>query len=193
MRTPQRNFIVEYKTNRSQAQAGPRSIWGNLDLKAVARQVEADGILPDATRSDAGSIANDDASVLALAFAQQPQSAIKDAPRVPNRMLLAVEDGVSLQGLSQELPAIEAAAAHDNPQVTDESTRTSASDNCAPMQERAVTEDCFQVSTDRNDEDDLDVLEEENRRLKRLMIIKLGQENAALRSMLKRFEYGKVT
>ncbi|WP_152564420.1 hypothetical protein [Neorhizobium vignae] len=33
-----RNFTVEYNTGRRKAERKPNSIWGDLDLKAVARQ-----------------------------------------------------------------------------------------------------------------------------------------------------------
>lgn len=41
MREPQRKFVVEFKTRSRQAKASkPLSIWGDTDLRAVARQVE---------------------------------------------------------------------------------------------------------------------------------------------------------
>ncbi|QND44624.1 hypothetical protein HB780_02220 (plasmid) [Rhizobium lusitanum] len=42
MRTPQRSFVVEFKSGRRQPKAGTNSIWGDTDLKAVAREVEDD-------------------------------------------------------------------------------------------------------------------------------------------------------
>lgn len=43
MRSQQRNFVVEFKSRSRQGKASkskPTSIWGDTDLKAVARQVE---------------------------------------------------------------------------------------------------------------------------------------------------------
>ncbi|KAB0565040.1 MULTISPECIES: hypothetical protein [Brucella] len=40
MKNPVRNVIVEYKNKR--ARRGNASLWGNLDLKSIAREVEAD-------------------------------------------------------------------------------------------------------------------------------------------------------
>lgn len=40
MRTPQRSFVVEFKSGRRPPKAGTNSIWGDTDLKAVAREVE---------------------------------------------------------------------------------------------------------------------------------------------------------
>lgn len=40
MKNPVRNVVVEYKNKR--ARKGNVSLWGNLDLKSIAREVEAD-------------------------------------------------------------------------------------------------------------------------------------------------------
>lgn len=40
MKTPQRRFVVEFKTGRRKARAQTNSIWGDTDLKALTREVE---------------------------------------------------------------------------------------------------------------------------------------------------------
>ncbi|WEX79564.1 hypothetical protein PYH37_005922 (plasmid) [Sinorhizobium numidicum] len=40
MKTPQRRFVVEFKSGRRQPKAQTKSIWGDTDLKALAREVE---------------------------------------------------------------------------------------------------------------------------------------------------------
>ncbi|BBD41236.1 hypothetical protein Amn_pb02270 (plasmid) [Aminobacter sp. Y103A] len=40
MKTPQRTFVVEFKSPRRQQKARTNSIWGDTDLKALAREVE---------------------------------------------------------------------------------------------------------------------------------------------------------
>ncbi|WP_026621459.1 hypothetical protein M728_005873 (plasmid) [Ensifer sp. WSM1721] len=40
MKTPQGRFVVEFKSRRRQPKAQPNSIWGDTDLKALAREVE---------------------------------------------------------------------------------------------------------------------------------------------------------
>jgi hypothetical protein len=42
MKKPQRNFVVEFKSGSRRQYAKPTSIWGNLDLKAISLEVEAD-------------------------------------------------------------------------------------------------------------------------------------------------------
>ncbi len=178
MRTTQRNFVVEYK-NRRQAQARSPSIWGNLDLRAVALQIETDGGLPDAARSDVQSVVN--AEVRGL------ESASSIEPRVQTGSNRAGGDDLVLREPPDELPASVTSAADVNRPIAGKSTRSSKPDKRAPIHERAVGGG-FEVFAQDNGEDDLDALEEENRRLKGLMMVKLRQENAELRSMLKRFD-----
>lgn len=40
MKTPQRKFVVEFKSGRRQTKARTNSIWGDADLKALVREVE---------------------------------------------------------------------------------------------------------------------------------------------------------
>ncbi|PDT81187.1 hypothetical protein [Sinorhizobium sp. BJ1] len=40
MKTPQRRFVVEFKSGRRQPKAQTNSIWGDTDLKTLAREVE---------------------------------------------------------------------------------------------------------------------------------------------------------
>ncbi len=42
MKTPQRNFVVEFKSVRRQPKVGNSSIWGDTDLKSLVREVEGD-------------------------------------------------------------------------------------------------------------------------------------------------------
>ena len=44
MKKIQRSFAVEYKSGRRKVDAKPNSIWGNMDLKSVARHVEEEAM-----------------------------------------------------------------------------------------------------------------------------------------------------
>jgi len=50
----QRSFAVEYKDGRRKSDVKPNSIWGNMDLKSVARDVEESVMLflPDSAMTD---------------------------------------------------------------------------------------------------------------------------------------------
>jgi hypothetical protein len=181
MRTTQRNFVVEYK-NRRQAQARSPSIWGNLDLRAVALQIETDSVLPDVDRADAEPIANAVVPVLAGTSSMEP--------RVPIATILT-EHNLALQGLEHELPAIDKSAAHDNPPIAIKPAHSSEPVKRASIPARVVDARLEVFARDKG-EDDLNAVEEENRRLKRLMIVKFRQENTALRLRLKRFDAGQI-
>lgn len=49
MKKVQRSFVVEYKSGRQRSDPKSNSIWGNMDLKSVARDVEKEAMpsLPD--------------------------------------------------------------------------------------------------------------------------------------------------
>src|SRR4051812_24455585 len=128
MRTTQRNFVVEYK-NRRQAQARSPSIWGNLDLRAVALQIENDGVLPDAVQSAVQSTADPGVPDLKISPSNEP--------RVPTGTILAGEDDLPLQGLTHEFSAIDTSPAHDKPPIADRSAHSSKPDKRASIQARA--------------------------------------------------------
>lgn len=54
MKRPQKNFVVEYKSESRRLARKPTSIWGNLDLQSISRGVEAEAqseINPQTLRS----------------------------------------------------------------------------------------------------------------------------------------------
>ncbi|NLS08398.1 transcriptional regulator [Rhizobium sp. P32RR-XVIII] len=57
MKKPQRNFVVEFKSSSRRQSPKPTSIWGNVDLKAISLEVEADapGQVLQATERNANS------------------------------------------------------------------------------------------------------------------------------------------
>jgi hypothetical protein len=52
MKKVQRSFAVEYKSGRRKLDSKPRSIWGNLDLKSVARDVGEMPVVPVVGQDD---------------------------------------------------------------------------------------------------------------------------------------------
>ncbi|MBP1847383.1 hypothetical protein J2046_005667 [Rhizobium petrolearium] len=173
MRTPRRNFVVEYKTNR-RPKAGPASIWGNLDLQAVARAVEIDGALP--------AIAQEDA------IAAETQSNV-------------IED-VGHDVLSGSTTLAENAQSPTDAERINiaESSLTEGEPSLAPAEEprprrraRRWSEPVVNVADQSggkdlaNSEDELAALEAENRHLKHLLGVRLREENKRLHAMLRRF------
>lgn len=187
MKTPRRSFVVEYKSNRRPAKAGPKSIWGNLDLQAVSRAVEADGILPmegprpedlssqetiDATpfvpSCSAGNDDPVDTSASAMAAEDRHVPAVDDAPSA------ASSTGATANAAARQSSPSEVKG-RARPRRSKGKTRET------PSGDPSVTEDAVA-------EHDLAALERENRRLKTLVIAKIRTENAWLASRLSRFD-----
>ncbi|MBB4526846.1 hypothetical protein GGE62_006960 [Rhizobium leguminosarum] len=194
MKTPQRPFVVEYKANRRQTQTRPSSIWGSLNLQAVARQVEADGILPVTAHSFARPAVDDPKPAATSVPSPDLPAAPELNPQGPPAGILP--DG--LGAAKRELPS-EAAATEKSVEPTPRQRRTASVSRrtvVAPVQTEPASIPAMTPVNDRqarlqpdNDMDDLSALDAENRRLKRLLIAKLRDENRALRAMLRRFAW----
>ncbi|WP_080589118.1 transcriptional regulator [Rhizobium leguminosarum] len=88
MKKVQRSFAVEYKAGRRKINPGSKSIWGNMDLKSVARDLEeeASPYLSDGSqngRSDAEmSFPEPDRAGSSLTPALGPSTTISDAQEI---------------------------------------------------------------------------------------------------------------
>ncbi|MBX4898864.1 hypothetical protein [Rhizobium bangladeshense] len=191
MRTPRSNFVVEYKTNRRHAEARPKSIWGNLDLRAVARAVEADGSVPEVDLPQVPSVVEDIATVESIVVASNAQVDVDRSPDTPTAMPspekyvepIAVEDNPLDGGpCVQEQPASAATRTLKSRATTRAKTPRSQMKRGPVLLEHRS--DSF---VQHGSEKELAALEAENRHLKRLMIMKLREENDRLKSMLRRF------
>ncbi|MGO7758355.1 hypothetical protein ACC761_14880 [Rhizobium ruizarguesonis] len=193
MKTPQRSFVVEYKANRRQTQTRPSSIWGSLDLQAVARQVEADGILPDTGHSVARPTVDDPKPAETSDAPPDLLAAPEHHPQGPAEGILPDENDAAKQELSSQAAATEkpvaptlrhrrTPAASRRTAVASVRTEPASIPVMAPVYDRQA-----RLQPD-NDMDDLSALDAENRRLKRLLIARLREENRALQTMLRRFD-----
>lgn len=185
MRTPRRNFVVEYKTNRRQTKAAPISIWGNLDLQAVARAVEADGTMPEVDLPQAPSALEDAAAVEPRVVASAAQV---DADGPSGSFIVTSSRNESLIE-----PAIVDNAFDRLPSSQDQSTLMPAPKSRARSRAAMLRSDVPKALDKLPDpsehpgmQDELAALEAENCHLKRLMVVKLRDENEKLKSMLRR-------
>lgn len=188
------NFVVEFKSSRRQAKKPPASIWGDTDLKAIARQVEYD--LPTADRrSEAGPVVQGSAPMAA-----EPASEIPQRIDMPNNELPAA--GFSDPAAS-ELPMPEigaarhAAEAVDPPLVPVVVSAPEEADHSTPVGQESTSKRSKPakktpptirpaVQTQQASFEDLDALDTENRRLRALWRSRLQTENAQLKEMLAR-------
>jgi hypothetical protein len=173
------NFVVEYKNSRRLTKGTSSSIWGNLDLKAVARQVEVDSSLP--MDAHAGVVSRPEEGpdpVSATPTSKAASDLSHDGLPNPTSEPVSIEKcGPATEPLAEKQTAI--LAAEDigpKPKTIPRKGR----DESRRRQAAAVTEN-------QDTPDDLATLEAENQQLKRLMIARLRSENSLLKSMLSRF------
>lgn len=197
MKKPQRSFVIEYKSGRRKADSGAlTSIWGDLDLKSVARDVET--ALP-AQISDATSM---NASEL-----MQRQEDVVETPAgtMEHRVSVSHDIGVVDPSDRSDPVPTDASGAADMDEasrlVADATPALPAATELKRRRKQQATvskarvprvnrplPDLARPAAPVNDvdEDDLLQLEEENRLLKTLLTAKLRQENSWLRERLQR-------
>lgn len=171
MKNPLRSVIVEYKGRRSRKMRKPNAIWGDLDLKAVARQVEED-ILPV------------EISIPKTRSSQTILPAVKEVPpaeSVPNI----------------EVPTIVTPKTLDTPSVPEPSFTEQLDGETEPLkstpkrkarrahEQPPIVPASHEISITN---DELNALEAENAELKRQLMLRLQRENAQLAQMLARIK-----
>ncbi len=191
MKTPRRDFVVEYKTNRHHTKARSTSIWGNLDLQAVARAVEADGATPEADLSQVPSILEDVAAVEPEAITSSDAQLEADGP-LGNRITKSAPNDPAIDPAVVEHNAFDAPFSQEQPTSAPVRLPKSGMKSRARRQPADVSERPGMLDHDAqyDPDEELAALEAENRQLKRLMLVKLRQENDKLKSMLRRSDSG---
>lgn len=193
MKKPQRSFVIEYKSGRrSSAVKQPSSIWGNLDLKSVARDVET--VLP-AERSDAAGSRADLVSRLqatATPVDIAAPSAVQDDAVPIDRHALVEACAPSVA--SELKPSVETEKLDKSPRA--QPTKSKTKSLVTPQKIAGKSQQSMKqiphsskplLPTQVTEElDDLLQLEEENRQLKRRLVARLRAENSWLRERLLR-------
>ncbi|MDK4731508.1 hypothetical protein [Rhizobium sp. CNPSo 3490] len=190
MKTPQRKFVVEFKSGRRRLTTQPPSIWGNTDLKALVRQAETEAphLFEPKQELDAigetGEIARD----------QGPANQLDKSDDASNQTLL-------VGSLIQPAPIDPFQSDHDHvgpvSRSSEQSTKWPARNRPTPIGEGRSGKPTGRTSGERRKgsfaafveapADELATLDAENRRLKILLVKHLRQENLQLRKMLDRF------
>ncbi|WEX91498.1 hypothetical protein PZN02_006303 (plasmid) [Sinorhizobium garamanticum] len=201
MKTPQRRFVVEFKSGRRQPKARTKSIWGDTDLKALAREVEdaashlfnsneapgtpgsgetrpADPIHAESVNERADDV---DVARAAIPFANGAEVEISK-PHEADHPAEAVVQVQKSQSASQ-------------PRTTATGTPRKRAKR-APAQ--AMVHNSKVGHEDRNAQtgtvdnpvslDGLAALDADNKRLKRLLAEQLRAQNLRLKKMLERFD-----
>ncbi|MBA3040938.1 MAG: transcriptional regulator [Allorhizobium sp.] len=132
MKKTNRSFTVEYKTGRRKAERQPNSIWGDIDLKSVARQADRGAFSLPGDHEEAFHVnppkgqGNSPEPVLTPALAPQNNAAEKEEIYMPDENETVTETNTPapivapLAPVKQRKPRTVKAAADANPsQVVD--------------------------------------------------------------------------
>lgn len=188
MRATRRNFVVEYKTRSRQSKSDkPVSIWGDTDLKAVARQVEEQSTrlftkaveepVVEQPVSNGPELESDRPPVTVAPDSESRMNDQETTPPAAEAMpSVAVADGLG-EEVSSPSPAVA------SPVVKRSEEKPVRRRYVRRIMPAAVENDgIVQISRA-----DLDALQEENIRLKSALRKRLSADNDLLRAMLSRF------
>ncbi len=174
MRRPTRQFTVEVRSSNRRSSLKPTSIWGDIDLKALAREAEAEiardrGPVPAPTYPVEELVLNHVEPVL---YADDDRATVEDKAG-PEVLGAEIDNDIDVA-----LPVRVAA-------VDEEATRQSAPPRKTKRRRPGRTLE-VKRAVDAVDRTDIDWLLAENHKLKLLFQEKLLRENALLRDMLNR-------
>ena len=186
MKNPIRNVVVEYKNKR--ARKGPASLWGNLDLKSIARQVEADvpqspkeaQVQPDLSKPIERKA--ETTTINAMSRAEPVTATVEEVSREPE---LSNSDASKLEEAASTIEEMQTANMAGNAAVTDKKP-TVRRPVRKPVPQKQEAEN--RVVAEPDIQAELSALEIENADLKRELAARLGTENRQLLKMLRRLE-----
>lgn len=194
MKPPQRRFTVEYKSGRRLPKTQATSIWGNVDLQALAREVEDQSShLFGANRPAVQEATTPATASSALISAHEPvvEEIAPEAPSIP-----AVEVPGSVASTSDVLEQIAepASTAIELPievtvKLAQKTPRKRIVRTLVPVTKAADERQKPPASAEATPDpvDELAALDAENKRLRQLLANQLRAQNAELERMLKRY------
>jgi hypothetical protein len=201
MKTPQRTFVVEFKSGRRRPRAPINSIWGDTDFKALAREVEdktshffKSNENPGTPDEGGNVLSNSMNSRIALEHELDADLA---------RATIQASNGAEVEALTlheADRPAAEVAAQAQQSQPM--SQPPSPSGGTPHLRARhASADELARIAMDTNEAqsaqsktardpisfDEVAALDAENKRLKGLLAEHLHAQNLQLKKMLERF------
>ncbi|MEY9534745.1 hypothetical protein [Sinorhizobium fredii] len=191
MKKPQRRFVVEFKSGRRLPKSGANSIWGNTDLKALAREVEDQSYhlfragkasVQDVREPAPGKNVSIPAGELA----------VEDVALEPPTNLISAGSLGSVSAVTDEVPepaptAIEPATVFKTVKAPKKARRKRVARFLPAPVPSAKDVPPAGAVTAATTSDDLATLDAENKRLRHLLANKLRAQNAELKRMLERF------
>jgi len=191
MKTQQRKFVVELKSARRRSTIRPASIWGDTDLKALAREAEADA----PHLFEANMVSKTPSQDGALRPDARPETPLNDNSETGDDTQISASSVEAEQTYPPQqdndltlgsIPQLkEDASGRGSPRVARRRRKADVNHHADGAKDAAtVRSTAVQVEAPA---DALVALDEENRRLKGLLANHLRQENMQLRKMLARF------
>ncbi|MGF9566970.1 hypothetical protein AAIH70_26050 [Neorhizobium sp. BT27B] len=188
MKTPNRNFVVEYKGSRKRGTPQPKSIWGDIDLRSAAKSVEADGLLPKDTPPPSAAEESQIGLGPTLVESAPKASAVeKLVATEAAETFVAVEETFEDQSsLPSQVHGLEQPAADKNTLPPRKARGKDLKPRRRRAQVAAMADAPSKPESGMAWEDELAQLDAENHSLKRELLEKLRAENEALVAMLQR-------
>ncbi|WP_037456432.1 hypothetical protein [Sinorhizobium fredii] len=200
MKTPQRRFVVEFKSGRRQPKAQTNSIWGDTDLQALAREVE--DTAPHLFNSNKAP-GTPDSGEARPADPINAASANERADAVDLALAIPVANGAEVE-ISKHHAADHPAEAVVQGQESQPASQSRTTSTGTPRKraKRAPAQTIAHNSKlgheDRKAQtgtvdnpillDELAALDADNKRLKRLLAEQLRTQNVWLKKKLERFD-----
>ncbi|MFQ6186230.1 hypothetical protein ACLMJV_30485 [Sinorhizobium meliloti] len=196
MKTPQRRFVVEFKSGRRLPKARSNSIWGDTDLKALAREVE--GTTSHLFNSNvAAEMPDSGETAPADPINAEPAKERAEAVAIPfsNSAQVEISKHHEADHPAEAVVQVQESPPAPQPRTTSTDTPRKRAKR-APAQTIAlnpkVGHDNRRAQTGAVDDpislDELATLDADNKRLKRLLAEQLRAQNLWLKKMLERFD-----
>lgn len=213
MKTPQRRFVVEFKSGRRLPKSQASSIWGDTDFKALAREVEDQSShLFGVAKTAVNEVTDPTPDTGASIPAGEPM--MVDVGSEPATKTISLDSPTSTPAVLEQVarpgpppiapPTVSNIDENAEPAPTSieppTKSRTVKASKKVPRKRVALVLPVV-VPTAEDDPpvppvsamaastalDDLDMLEAENKRLRQLLVSQLRAQNAEMKRMLDRF------
>ncbi|UVV70784.1 hypothetical protein [Brucella anthropi] len=186
MKNPIRNVVVEYKNKR--AHKGSASLWGNLDLKSIARQVEADepqSPMDAQVQRDLSKPIERNTETTTIKAISQAEPVIEQVEEALSEPQLLNPDASIPEEASVAMEELQTANTTGNAAVREKKPSFRRPGKKTVSQKRETTN---RLIAEPDIQAELSALEIENADLKRELAARLGIENRQLLEMLRRLE-----
>jgi hypothetical protein len=194
MKTPQRTFVVEFKSRR-QSKSHANSIWGDTDLKALAKEVEdqqADLSYPGHARHTAGTGAVTSPVKVDTHSSDEPAVAADLAQIASVAIGSPTTDGLPDLNAEQPEAASVGAAQYDprssRPRKTSKRTPRRRAQRGQPVRDSRDQTAQSEIAAEPITLEVIAALDAENKRLRKVLVEHLRGQNLRLKQMLERFD-----